>query len=408
MPHRMPIAALALATLLPAQNHTGWSPPMPEPVLNSSMPDAFPCLSFDGRTLLFASSRSRDWDIYSATRSGPGMPWSTPTLVLGPSVPVYQDTNPFLTADGLELWFDSSWRPGGSGASDLLVCRRSSPQGPWGPAVPVVELNSLFDEYAPSLTGDGLEIYFLSTGWGNPGGVWPSIFRATRASRNEPFGTPTLVVELLTMRAHRDVEVSYDGLSLAWVEFAEQGLGFQVGHAERAARDAPWNPPAVWSELGHAVIGISRSVTGDEAIVTLEGVQPTWAELATTRFDGLTGSAETSATSMLTLHYRDAQQPGRVYAMAAALGHGGFDVAGLHVPLDPDFVFGLTWGRQLAPFAVGFLGVLDGHGEAFAAIGRSSPALRGLPVLWTCAFTLDPTAPLGLRTVSNALPFRFQ
>ena len=49
----------------------GWTPPTLETSLNTPTSDIHPDLSFDGLTLHFASHRSGNSEIYSATRTAP-------------------------------------------------------------------------------------------------------------------------------------------------------------------------------------------------------------------------------------------------------------------------------------------------------------------------------------------------
>lgn len=406
--------ALLLAAVLPAQNNPGWSPPVLETLLNSTASESGPSLSLDGLTLHFSSSVSGNWEIYMCTRAGLGQPWSAPSLVAGPSDPTYVDDQPFMTADGLELWFGSTNRAGGAGGSDILVCKRPNQLAPWGVPSFVAELNSSGSESSPSLTGDGLEIYFLSSGWGAPSAPNNAVFHAVRSSVSQPFGTPTLVNEFLTTYTHRDAEVSFDGLSFCYTEYESAVLRrMQVMNSDRAARGAPWNAPTPWSELTFVgssigVYGFTRSFTGNEAVLAANFGSGGAQELMSTRFDGLTHLGVPSSSGSLTLFYRDSGRPGRTCVMAAAMGNTGFPYAGLHIPLDPDFLFSGTFARNLPPVETGFFGVLDANGEAQALLTNPGSVLLGLPVLWVGAFTLDPLAPFGLGSVSNAVPFQFQ
>lgn len=405
----------ALAAIVPAQNNAGWSTPVAETVLNTVSSEAGPSLSLDGLTLHFSSSVSGNWEIYVSTRQALGAPWGPPTLVNGPSDVNYVDDQPFLTADGLQLWFSTNNRPGGAGNSDIMVCTRPNLQAPWGAPSFVTELNSPLADSAPSLTGDGLEVYFLSTGWGNPSpNNNNSIFRATRTSTSQPFGTPVLVTEFSTPLTHRDAEVSFDGLSFTYTEYESVALRrMQVWNADRADRNSPWNAPAVWHELTNVgstlgVYAITRMFTGNEAVLSANFGTAGAQELMSTRFDGLTHLGLPSAGNSLTLFYRDSLRPGHAYAMAAALGNTGFTVGSLQVPIDGDFLFVGTFARDFPPFTSGFFGMLDANGEAAATVTNTSSVLLGLPAMWACAVTFDPTAPLGVSTVSNAVPFRMQ
>jgi hypothetical protein len=260
-------SVLLLAAAVSAQG--GWSPPVPEPALNSPAADTGVQLSLDGLTLHFASFRSGNWELWSATRAAVGAPWNAPQheAALGDTA---VDDQPWLTASGLEIWF-SSTRAGGAGSSDIMRATRVTPQSPWSTPTFVTEVNSASAESAPSLTADGLELFFYSTGWGNPSGNNNSLFVATRASTALPFGTPQLVAEFSNANTHRDCDIAPDGLSIVFTEYVAPRL--EVMFAERATRASPWAPAVVWPEFStvgtsQGVYSFTRSVGTDEAFLS--------------------------------------------------------------------------------------------------------------------------------------------
>jgi hypothetical protein len=94
--------------------------------------------------------------------SSAGPEWSAPEN-LGPVVnSPLNDQNPGVTADGLNLYFQSD-RPGGLGGIDIWVTRRASRNSPWetpvnlGPSV-----NTPFADGAPSLSPDGHLLFIHS------------------------------------------------------------------------------------------------------------------------------------------------------------------------------------------------------------------------------------------------------
>ncbi len=101
--------------------------------INSSVYDAAPCLSADGLMLFFHSDRTGGYgnhDIWVARRKTPDDPWEEP-LNLGPPVNTsVADAGPALSGDGKTLYFMSG-RTGGSGAWDLWQV----------PIIPIVDLN---------------------------------------------------------------------------------------------------------------------------------------------------------------------------------------------------------------------------------------------------------------------------
>lgn len=79
-----------------------------------------------------------------------------------------------ISTDGLELYFadhgGSPLRPGGYGGGDLWVTNRPTKDDPWGVPInlgPVV--NSSANDEHPSLSANGLSLYFSSTRDGGSG-----------------------------------------------------------------------------------------------------------------------------------------------------------------------------------------------------------------------------------------------
>jgi WD40-like Beta Propeller Repeat len=84
------------------------------------------------------------------------------------------DHRPTLSPDGLSLYFGSN-RPGSVGSAfegtDLWVSQRDKVGAPWGAPVKVDVLNSTWDDNAPVFSPDGHWIYFASD---RPGGCGPT------------------------------------------------------------------------------------------------------------------------------------------------------------------------------------------------------------------------------------------
>ncbi|MCZ7527224.1 MAG: hypothetical protein M5U14_13085 [Acidimicrobiia bacterium] len=92
-----------------------------------------------------------------------------------------------LHVTGGELVFDSS-RPGGAGGRDLWVAERDG-EG-WAEPTAVTAVNSAADESRPFVTADGSELWFT-----RDVGVGPEVWRSRRVGRD--WGTPELVVSSL-------------------------------------------------------------------------------------------------------------------------------------------------------------------------------------------------------------------
>ncbi|MFO0276492.1 MAG: hypothetical protein ACK533_04335 [Planctomycetota bacterium] len=274
------LCPFVLAALLPAQG-AGFEPPVLQTVLNSTSFEGDPHLSLDGLTLWFTSSRPGGLggtDIYSATRPYLGGPWNAPVLETALNS-AQTDGAPFVVLGDLEIYFVSSRTGsipnGATPSSDIWRATRSAPGQPWGTPTNVAELNSSGTESLFSMTLDGTECYFTTSGWGNPAGTAPAIFRATRSSPSQPWSTPALVTELANGRSRRDVEISFDGLQIVFNEQQPAPISrLYVFAATRPDRNSPFGTPVVWSEFNTVgtspgVNGLTVSAAGDEAILAI-------------------------------------------------------------------------------------------------------------------------------------------
>jgi serine/threonine protein kinase len=155
----------------------------------------------------------------------PEFEWSEPEN-LGPAVNSrYNEMNPFVSADGLTLLFDSN-RPGGVGGIDLWMSRRPSPDASWEPAVNLgPTVNSSRDEYGPCLSKDGLTLYYSGYGL-EPGYGGSDICYKTRKSLDGPWSDAIgLPASINGSTGELFPELSADELSLYFDSGAPGGFG---------------------------------------------------------------------------------------------------------------------------------------------------------------------------------------
>jgi len=153
-----------------------WTPPakLGAPI-NSSDDDIDPCISANGLEFYFASSRHRpkaDWDLYVCRRESVQDAWGEPTA-LGVLNSNSYDYGPSLSADGLVMFFNSH-RAGGWGQSDVYMTTRSSLDAGWSPPVNIgLPVNTSYDEYCPRISPDGRTLYFCDNPYYplRPGGM---------------------------------------------------------------------------------------------------------------------------------------------------------------------------------------------------------------------------------------------
>ncbi len=202
----------------------------------------------------------RDWQIVTVTIVGLVLTWTgrlRADFAFGTPVNLGSRVNssdneydPAVSADGLELYFQSS-RPGGKGDSDLYVARRASVQDEWQTAAnlgPVV--NSAAAEFGPSLSSDGLTLYFNSNREGGVGGH--DVYMTTRQSRVSPWTEPVNLGPIVNSKFDEvNPNISSDGLSLYFADPEGDNIAGRPGGmgstdvwlCTRASIDDPWGPP---------------------------------------------------------------------------------------------------------------------------------------------------------------------
>jgi hypothetical protein len=156
------------------------------------------CISSDGLLLLWGSLEGYgNADIWMASRPTVNDPWSEATNLGPPINTASEETDPSLSTDGLTLFFRSN-RPGGFGGQDLWVAKRADKESEWDtPTNLGPQVNSEWDEVKPSISGDGLSLYFSDYSWWaqtippRPGGQGGGdIWVTTRASKDDPWEEP--------------------------------------------------------------------------------------------------------------------------------------------------------------------------------------------------------------------------
>ena len=162
------------------------------PKVNSPSGDSPGCFSSDGLEMYFDSNRSGgygSWDIWVSTREAVDDDWGAP-VNLGPKVNTSQgDGCAHISADGLELYFDSN-RSGGYGSWDIWITTRQTKDDSWGqPTKLGPPINTSFFEGRVSISSDGLELYFSSN---RPGGYGSDdIWVSRRMTNNDSWGEPS-------------------------------------------------------------------------------------------------------------------------------------------------------------------------------------------------------------------------
>lgn len=183
--------------------------------INTEYDDAMPYLSSDGLTLYFSSDRpggNGESDLYVSTRMTKDDPWEAPMNLGAPVSGPAWDSYPFISADGLTLYFTSE-REGGSGDADTWVATRATTDETWGEPVNLGSvMNSPDYDSCPYLSPGDLALFFHS--W-RPGGGGLDIWVAMRTSSLGPWEPPVpLPVPINSEALEAAARVSADGLTL--------------------------------------------------------------------------------------------------------------------------------------------------------------------------------------------------
>lgn len=193
--------------------------------------DNFPTVSTDARTIVFDSDRGGARRLYIATGVAPDEFAAAERLQdVAPERPGEVDVDPFLTADGEELWFASN-RAGTLGDIDLFHAFRTS-EG-FGPPFAERGLNSDTSDGTPVLSADRLTIYFQSTRRSCTDPPCNDVWTARRASVRDRFSEPTLVSEVSSPYLDYPGWLSADACRLYVVSNRNGGLGIFVAERER-------------------------------------------------------------------------------------------------------------------------------------------------------------------------------
>lgn len=167
----------------------------------------------------------------------------------GPATPVgggvstaSDEDDPALTADMLEIWFDSD-RAGGKGGGELWVATRPDVGATFGSATDVMALNTTGDDATPELSPDGLTVWWVAAGMLGAKDVWT----ATRPSRAGAWSTPADVVEVSSSGDEAGPAVTPDGLTMALASDKTGNDDLYI--SERATTAAVWGTRQRITEL---------------------------------------------------------------------------------------------------------------------------------------------------------------
>lgn len=145
-----------------------WSPIQLVEALQSDFFTSHPTISPSGKTMVFASNRDGGFggvDLWTTAKTASGI-WETPVNLGNVLNSDADEITPFLASDDT-LYFSSNGF-GGKGGYEIFMTTRIG--GIWRAPIPLVELNSEFDDSDLCRSSDGNVFYFASNRAGGLGG----------------------------------------------------------------------------------------------------------------------------------------------------------------------------------------------------------------------------------------------
>jgi hypothetical protein len=245
------------------------------PPVKSSFTDATPCISADGLNLYFTSNRPGgrgSLDLWMATFNSLDQSWSEPVNLGMPVNTSAYEGFPSISTDGLSLYFASN-QSGSLGGGDIWMTTRSSIEANWSKPVNLgPNVNSPSDELACCISPDNTELFISSNRPGVIGSY--DLYVARRATTDQPWSAPVNLGPVVNgSAADGGICLSSDNLTLFIHSDRPWGYG---GHdlywTVRESKDAIWSEPTnLGSIVNTSAMELRPSLTSDARMLYFGG-----------------------------------------------------------------------------------------------------------------------------------------
>jgi len=189
---------------------------------DATQADSKATMSGDDLTAIVASQRANGEganDFWYGTRATAGVTaFSALTQTFLENVnDTGEQRDPYLSADGLHLYFAESSNP-----QRIVLASRLGTDQSFGTPVTVPDIGDLAGDADPTLTADERVILFASRRTGE-GGI--DLWYATRVERDQPFSAPIALAEINSNEDDADPHLSSDGCRLYFSTRSTPGGG---------------------------------------------------------------------------------------------------------------------------------------------------------------------------------------
>ena len=230
----------------PCDPTKAFAPPTLVPNVNMGQEPKSAQLLPDELTMILSATSfvTGNTTIFSSTRPSITADFSAPGPLAGANSGLVQ-LDPTVSGDGLTMYFATSRQPLGDGGInfDIYVTTRTTVTSPFQAPFPVDALNTPQAESNPFVAANGTTIYFSSARTG-----LSAIYQATQLATGT-FGVPTAIAELNSGDDRAPV-VTADELTIFFGSPRGGGKGgTDIWTARRSSKTAPFSAPTVVSEL---------------------------------------------------------------------------------------------------------------------------------------------------------------
>jgi Tol biopolymer transport system component len=196
--------------------------------------------------------------------ASPGATFGAPAIVSGLGADGADDDKPTLTSDRLEIYFLST-RDGGPGGGDVWKSTRSDVSSVWAAPSLVAEVSSASHEKSPAVSGDGLTLWVASDRDGGQGGL--DIYVSTRDDRASPWSTPTVVPALNSKGDEIPRPPGQGGLVMPLAVRPPSATEYQIAFSGRTTPTSEWASPTMLTEIDTADTDVDGFLGADGLVL---------------------------------------------------------------------------------------------------------------------------------------------